>query len=352
MTRSPHRLSEALAHAVITALAAARWHAADLASRRPPEIVPDLLSGRAAELACSPIADDQLLSLALDVAAQDVRSGRPALAGGVLSFFPARGGAGAAQTRDPEVTTDGVRLVRDMDLVADLEARRRSLGLSGAELSSRLAEDARLQDLLAEDPRIPADEHVRGLMRASLRPILERSRALDPNVLRAHARRARRRFRPFRPADADLDSLRHPPIVLGEGDRERLTTLAFDVLLSDPRAAAPLLQEIGRARVVADDQVPTDVARLGASVEYAELFAGSTDRVTLVASRPDRKSGSLSVLTSIGAALIGLSIGQTILWRDHVGAERLVTVMDVRFGGPERGMSPAAANTANQGGSL
>jgi regulator of nucleoside diphosphate kinase len=178
-------------------------------------------------------------------------------------------------------------------------------------------------------------------MRASVRPLLERAHALDPNVLREAVRQGRRGRPPPRTSQADLAALRRPPIVLCEADRDRLTDLAFDLLLSAPRAAAPLLTELRRARVVPDDQVPADVARLGASVEFAELFAGRVDRVTLVAQCMEQAPGSLSVATSTGSALIGLSVGQSILWTDHVGCERLVTVTDVRFDAPRSQPGPS-----------
>lgn len=333
MTRALHSVSESLARATVWALATARWEAADLASRRPSAIVPDLLDGRAAELAFSPIADDQLLSLALEVAARDLRAGGVALAGGVHSFFPGLS-CGAPEIARSAPLPHDEDLLRVFDIVVDLEARRRSLGLVGAELSGRLAQDAQLQEILAEDPRIPAVGEVRRRIRASVGPTMERSRALDPNVLRDTARRVRRAGPTVRPGDAELDALRRPPIVLGEADRERLTALAVDTLLSDPRAAAPLLQEIGRASVMPDDQVPADVVRIGSSVEYAELFGGALDRVVLVGGRPEQEPGRLSVLTSTGSALIGLSVGQSILWKDHIGLERLVTVTDVGFAAP------------------
>lgn len=48
------------------ALRAARWESIDLATRRPDGAHRDLLLARAAELAMSPVARDQLMSLALE----------------------------------------------------------------------------------------------------------------------------------------------------------------------------------------------------------------------------------------------------------------------------------------------
>src|SRR6187455_3149703 len=77
-----------LSRAVARALAVARWEVADLVARRSRELAPDLLQGRAAELALSPVAADQILSLVLDQAAADIRKGRPPLVDAVVLDGP------------------------------------------------------------------------------------------------------------------------------------------------------------------------------------------------------------------------------------------------------------------------
>jgi regulator of nucleoside diphosphate kinase len=321
--------------AAVAALAVARWEAADLLSRRPPELVPDLLDGRAVELALSPLGADQVLSLVLEAGARDLRAGRPVLADGVL--FLVRDGPPDAAAR--RAVRQGVPrrpadvFVRDLELVEELEARHRATGVAGAALAERLIADARLHAALWDDPRIPAGPAVRRLMRASVPLILDRVRRLDPTRVRA-ARRRPRSAQADAPA-LDPTTLRRPPILIAQGDLARLEAFAFEALLSDPRAAAPLLREIRRASVTPDDALPPDVVRLGSWVEYSEPLAGRTGCVKLVADRPQRDPYVLSVLTAVGAALIGLSVGQSILWQDHVGLQRLVTVRSVRPAGSE-----------------
>lgn len=328
--RSDRPAAAALARATVAALSEARWEVADVLSRHAPEVAQDLVCGRAAELSLSPFASDQMLATALQSAAQDLAEHRTPLEEGVLFFHgraPTLAQEGEALERAAPSTDDPDA---DLRAVREFELRLRNRGLEGAELVSSLAEEAELQDCLWDDERLPVALGLRRRMRTVAGLLRERARALNAQ-LAAPARRPRREPRlegktgPF-----DLDALRHPPILLGDADHERLRSLAFSVLLSDPRAAAPLLSELERARVVPEAALPPGVVRLGSWVEYADVFEGRTARAKLVGSRQEQAAGDLSVLSPTGAALIGLSVGQTILWRDHIGMERLVTVREVR----------------------
>ena len=87
MTRGPPAPEDPIASAAVEALLAARWECADVLSRRPARLAADLLRGHAAELATSPLASDQVLSLALDTAARDIEAGNPPLDGGAMFLF-------------------------------------------------------------------------------------------------------------------------------------------------------------------------------------------------------------------------------------------------------------------------
>lgn len=126
---------------------------------------------------------------------------------------------------------------------------------------------------------------------------------------------------------------RRPRIRLGMSDHRRLQNLGFAALLSRPRVAGPLLDELDRADVLPDHALPPDVVRLDAWVTYTEdgSGAGEPQRVRLVASS-HAPAGALSVLTAIGAALVGLGVGQSILWADHLGGDHYITVREVGHG--------------------
>jgi regulator of nucleoside diphosphate kinase len=71
-------------------------------------------------------------------------------------------------------------------------------------------------------------------------------------------------------------------------------------------------------------------------VEYRDDVTGQTRRITLV--YPDEENPDaerVSVLTHIGAALVGLSEGQSIEWQSPKGGWRGLTVRRVHFQ-PER----------------
>ena len=56
----------------------------------------------------------------------------------------------------------------------------------------------------------------------------------------------------LQPCDAEA-LLRRPPIVLSAADREHLQAIALNALLSNPRVAGSLLEEIDRAELQPDD---------------------------------------------------------------------------------------------------
>ena len=94
-----------------------------------------------------------------------------------------------------------------------------------------------------------------------------------------------------------------------------------------------LMEELSRAHVVPDDACPSHVVQMGSHVTYTDDVAGRTHSVSVVypteANIDDQR---VSVLTPVGAALIGMSPAQCIHWRDPDGRTRILTVLDVRTG--------------------
>lgn len=124
-------------------------------------------------------------------------------------------------------------------------------------------------------------------------------------------------------------SPRKPKIVVGSVDHERLTGLATTALDRAPQVAEELLAEMDRARVVAPAQVPADVVRMGSFVEFSSDSAQQR-RVQLVyPGEADIEAGRISILTPIGAALIGLAAGQSIAWTATDGRKHTLTVVSV-----------------------
>jgi regulator of nucleoside diphosphate kinase len=118
---------------------------------------------------------------------------------------------------------------------------------------------------------------------------------------------------------------------MARSDAGRLTALAEDMEHASPQAANMLLDEIERARVVPDHKVPQDVVRMHSTVRFVDEAHGHERTVELVyPHEADIETGRISVLTPIGAGLIGLRADQAITWPDREGHERRLRVVEVR----------------------
>ncbi|MCO6417649.1 nucleoside diphosphate kinase regulator [Siccirubricoccus sp. KC 17139] len=121
-----------------------------------------------------------------------------------------------------------------------------------------------------------------------------------------------------------------PPIILSTADEERLSRLAAAASQRSPEVAERLLGEIDRARLLPPEKMPPDVVAMHSYVEYSDEATGVVRHVQLVyPHEADIASGRISVLTLVGAALLGLSAGRSIRWPTQQGHERVLTVLRV-----------------------
>jgi regulator of nucleoside diphosphate kinase len=121
-----------------------------------------------------------------------------------------------------------------------------------------------------------------------------------------------------------------PPIILSTTDAERLSDLAERMEHSAPKVAGLLLDELERAEVRPDHLVPAHVVGMEAVVEFVDEGRGAARTVQLVyPGDADIGEGKVSVFTPIGAGLIGLAAGQSILWPDRDGHERRLKIVRV-----------------------
>lgn len=124
-----------------------------------------------------------------------------------------------------------------------------------------------------------------------------------------------------------------PAIVVGETDHRIITGLANSAFERNPDVAEVLLDEMDRARVVPQAKRPAHVVGLGSEVDYvAETGQARTVRVVMPA-EADISAGRISILTPVGAALIGLSPGQSFSWTGPSGHPHRLTVEAVRPAG-------------------
>lgn len=99
------------------------------------------------------------------------------------------------------------------------------------------------------------------------------------------------------------------------------------------RALGPteaLRHELERAIVVSADAIPRDVVTMNSRVRYVDETTGERRSVRIVyPAEADASAGRVSVLAPVGAALLGLSIGQAIEWEFPDGGRRRLRVEDV-----------------------
>jgi regulator of nucleoside diphosphate kinase len=124
-----------------------------------------------------------------------------------------------------------------------------------------------------------------------------------------------------------MDAL--PRILISKAEEKRLTAIATAASQHVPEASTALLSELERADVLPETAMPADVVRIGSIIEF-EVDDGRRLKVQLVLpENADINAGRISVLTPVGAALIGLSPSQAMEWSGNDGKERVLTVLAV-----------------------
>ena len=121
-----------------------------------------------------------------------------------------------------------------------------------------------------------------------------------------------------------------PNIIVSNADYERLTDLATASLERLPEVAEELLAEMDRAKVVGDDSVPADVVRMGSTVTFKSDDGRQLTETLVYPVDEDSDAHRISVMTPVGAALIGLAEGQSISWTARDGRKHELTVLKVK----------------------
>lgn len=121
-----------------------------------------------------------------------------------------------------------------------------------------------------------------------------------------------------------------PRIVVAAGEHALLTGLAERAIERDSPIGEYLADELSRAFIVPDEDCADNVVRMGSTITYREDATGRVRTVTLVYPKDANiDEHRISILTPIGAALIGLSPAQTIEWPSPSGTMEKLTVLNV-----------------------
>ncbi|MBI3199195.1 MAG: nucleoside diphosphate kinase regulator [Rhodospirillales bacterium] len=120
-----------------------------------------------------------------------------------------------------------------------------------------------------------------------------------------------------------------PNIIVSNADYERLTDLATASLERLPEVAEELLSEMDRAKIVRDGSVPAGVVRMGSTVTFRSDDGRERTETLVYPVDEDSDAHRISVMTPVGAALIGLAEGQSISWTARDGRRHELTVVKV-----------------------
>ena len=141
---------------------------------------------------------------------------------------------------------------------------------------------------------------------------------------------------------------RKPAITVTRTDSERLWRLADSFAGRTPAVAEELISELGRAKVVDDGRLASNVVRMGSLLRFTSNL-GEDRNVTLVfPGEADIADGKVSVMTPIGVALIGLSAGQSMDWTARDGRTHRLTVESVEPPATQAVSAAAAATSELQ----
>lgn len=121
-----------------------------------------------------------------------------------------------------------------------------------------------------------------------------------------------------------------PPISIRMCDADRLRNIAEAASDKYPQTTEFLAREIDRAEILTDAHSLPGLVTMESDVTFRDDISLQERCVTLVyPEAADVDAGKISILTPIGAALIGLSMGQTIEFRTPGGRWRSLTVLKV-----------------------
>ena len=107
----------------------------------------------------------------------------------------------------------------------------------------------------------------------------------------------------------------NPDIVISSGDFDRLEALADSLTAAQESTRQALLGELARAEVVEASELPPTVVAMNSTVRFRIESSDEEFRLTLVYPRDAGKfPNTISVLTPVGMALLGMSAGGRIQW--------------------------------------
>ena len=91
-----------------------------------------------------------------------------------------------------------------------------------------------------------------------------------------------------------------------------------------------LLAELDRAELCDPGALPEQTVVMNSRIDFVDEGTGMRRTVQLVFPRDaDIAAGRVSILTPVGAGLIGMGAGSSIRWPDREGKDRMLRIVSV-----------------------
>ncbi|WP_353718996.1 GreA/GreB family elongation factor [Dyadobacter sp. 676] len=121
------------------------------------------------------------------------------------------------------------------------------------------------------------------------------------------------------------------PVILGKNDFRLLRQFANNFPGSPGANEMSLAYELNRAIVVEEDELPEGSIRLNSRVKVLELTTGKEMEFSIVMPNlADITRQKISILTPMGAAMIGLCQGETVEWKMPAGIRKF-KILEVHY---------------------
>jgi len=123
-----------------------------------------------------------------------------------------------------------------------------------------------------------------------------------------------------------------PNIIVSSLDAERLEILLDALPPAEAATHDGLLDELGRAEIVAPQDMPPGVVTMNSTVRFEIDTPREELRLTLAYPRDmANTTDAISILTPVGTALLGLSVGDAIDWPRPDGQLARVRILEVLY---------------------
>lgn len=116
-------------------------------------------------------------------------------------------------------------------------------------------------------------------------------------------------------------------LIITQDDFQKISAL---VKTTQREIAEPLEEELDRAMVVANEDLPNDVVAMNTKVIFKDMDTGIESTATLVYPQDVKiEENKISILSPVGSALIGLRVGQPIQWSLPNRKNKKIVVLSV-----------------------